>query len=68
MNTELVKRLALLTLEFFKFRVNRFGGPVLDVACGAGRLLIPSRETGVEVDGADISRDMLEQCRRRLEV
>jgi SAM-dependent methyltransferase len=35
------------------------------VACGAGRLLIPFLHAGLDVDGCDISADMLAQCRQR---
>jgi SAM-dependent methyltransferase len=36
-----------------------FGGRVLELACGTGRLLIPIVESGVRVDGLDSSEDML---------
>ena len=39
--------------------------PVLDAGCGAGRLLGPLREAGFDVDGCDVSADMIERCRRR---
>jgi SAM-dependent methyltransferase len=39
--------------------------PVLDAGCGAGRLLVPLREEGFNVDGCDASADMIERCRRR---
>ena len=40
--------------------------PVLDAGCGAGRLLAPLQEHGFDVDGCDVSADMLERCRRRV--
>ena len=39
--------------------------PVLDAGCGAGRLLVPLREAGFDVDGCDASADMVERARRR---
>jgi SAM-dependent methyltransferase len=39
--------------------------PALDVACGTGRLLIPYLRAGLDVDGVDISDDMLAMCRQR---
>jgi SAM-dependent methyltransferase len=39
--------------------------PVLDAGCGAGRLLVPLREAGFDVDGCDVSADMVERCRER---
>ena len=42
-------------------------GPALDVACGTGRLLVPWLEAGLDVDGCDVSADMIELCRERAE-
>lgn len=39
--------------------------PVLDAGCGTGRLLVPLRAEGFDVDGCDASADMIERCRRR---
>lgn len=35
------------------------GQPALDVACGSGRLLVPYLAAGLDIDGCDISPDML---------
>ena len=40
-------------------------GPVLEVACGTGRILIPCLEAGVEVDGIDLFPSMLEMLKRK---
>ena len=40
--------------------------PVLDAGCGTGRLLAPLQEHGFDVDGCDVSPDMLERCQRRV--
>jgi SAM-dependent methyltransferase len=40
--------------------------PVLDAGCGAGRLLAPLRENGFDIDGCDVSADMVERCRQRV--
>jgi len=42
------------------------GGMVLEVACGTGRILIPCREAGVEIDGFDLDPAMVEALRERL--
>jgi SAM-dependent methyltransferase len=39
------------------------GRPVLDAACGAGRLLVPWARSGVDIDGVDASADMIAACR-----
>jgi SAM-dependent methyltransferase len=36
--------------------------PALDVACGTGRVLIPCLRAGLDVDGCDVSADMIERC------
>lgn len=51
-------------LPFFEKAIRQFGQPVLDVACGTGRVLLPLLRAGIEVDGCDISGDMLAHCRR----
>ena len=43
------------------------GQPALDVACGTGRLLIPYLRAGLDVDGCDVSADMIELCREKAE-
>jgi SAM-dependent methyltransferase len=50
-------------LPFFQREIERFGQPVLDVGCGAGRLLLPLLRAGVDIDGCDSSTDMLRVCR-----
>ncbi|HUG64292.1 MAG TPA: class I SAM-dependent methyltransferase [Gaiellaceae bacterium] len=51
-------------IEFFRPFVEE-GQPALEAACGAGRLLVPYLRTGIDIDGADISPDMLERVRER---
>ncbi len=41
------------------------GQPALDVGCGAGRLLIPFLRAGLDVDGCDVSADMIALCREK---
>ena len=41
------------------------GQPALDAGCGAGRLLLPWLRAGLDVDGCDVSADMIELCRAR---
>ena len=54
-------------IGFFEEVIARSGEPVLDAGCGAGRLLIPWLRAGHDVDGCDVSADMLDQARRRAE-
>jgi len=41
--------------------------PALDAGCGTGRLLIPWLRAGYDVDGSDVSADMLAHCAKRAE-
>ncbi|HLK25621.1 MAG TPA: class I SAM-dependent methyltransferase, partial [Caulobacteraceae bacterium] len=52
-------------LAYLEAAVTRFGQPVLDLACGVGRLLLPLARAGVDIDGCDLSGDMLDHCRRK---
>jgi SAM-dependent methyltransferase len=45
----------------------RFGGPLLELACGSGRLLAPLVAAGFSVTGVDSSAPMLERARVRLD-
>lgn len=46
-------------LNFYRRQVARYGEPVLELACGSGRLTIPLAREGVNITGVDISEDML---------
>ncbi len=37
--------------------------PALDAGCGSGRLLLPWLRAGYDVDGCDVSADMIARCR-----
>src|SRR5262245_61419459 len=41
--------------------------PALDAGCGTGRLLLPWLRAGYDVDGCDVSADMIELCRASAE-
>jgi SAM-dependent methyltransferase len=53
-------------IDFFR-RFVEAAQPALDVACGTGRLLVPYLHAGFDVDGCDVSPDMLALCRERAE-
>lgn len=52
-------------IDFFR-RYVEAGQPALDVACGTGRLLVPYVADGLDVDGVDVSADMIGHCRDAL--
>lgn len=45
----------------------RIGGPILELGCGSGRLLLPLARAGYEVTGVDNSPTMLARARKRLD-
>lgn len=49
----------------YRGAIERFGEPALDLGCGTGRILVPLLAEGFDVDGVDISEDMLAWCRKR---
>jgi SAM-dependent methyltransferase len=51
---------------FFVEAAKESGGPVLEVGCGTGRVLIPTTRAGIEITGLDLSPHMLEICREKL--
>jgi SAM-dependent methyltransferase len=51
-------------IEYFGRFVER-GGPALDAGCGTGRLLLPWLRSGLDVDGCDVSADMVGLARER---
>lgn len=50
-------------LEFYLELAQAAGGPVLDIACGTGRILLPCLKAGVDVDGLDLSPALLERLK-----
>ena len=54
-------------LPYFRKFIEDDGQPALDVACGSGRLLLPYLRAGLDVDGCDVSADMVAVCREKAE-
>jgi SAM-dependent methyltransferase len=47
-------------LKFYRDQIACYGEPVLELACGSGRLTIPLANEGVKITGIDISESMLD--------
>ena len=52
-------------IAFYVEEAQRAHGPVLELACGTGRLTIPIAQSGVEITGLDRSPSMLEHARAK---
>ena len=50
---------------FFRNVIANDGQPALDVGCGTGRLLLDYLSEGLDVDGVDVSPEMLEICLKK---
>lgn len=53
-------------ISFFIEIAQHSKGPVLEVGCGTGRVLIPIAKAGISIVGIDISPSMISLCQRKL--
>jgi SAM-dependent methyltransferase len=51
---------------FYVEEAQKAGGPVLELGCGTGRILIPTAEAGVEIAGLDRAPSMLAIAREKV--
>lgn len=54
-------------LDFYLDSARQQGGPVLELGCGTGRVLLPLAQEGQSVVGLDLSEAMLARCCAKLE-
>jgi SAM-dependent methyltransferase len=57
----------LCDVPFYAELAERFGGPVLEVGCGTGRVLMEIAARGIEIDGLDPSDSQLRVLRAKLD-
>jgi ubiquinone/menaquinone biosynthesis C-methylase UbiE len=48
---------------FYRDIIRASGQPALDIGCGTGRLLLDYLADGIDIDGVDVSPEMLDICR-----
>ena len=53
-------------LDYWRRAIKRYGEPAIDLGCGTGRFLVPLRREGFDIDGCDVSEDMLAEVRTQL--
>jgi len=53
-------------VAFFMEMAKQSTGPVLEIGCGTGRVLIPTARAGIDIVGLDVSGSMLSICREKL--
>ncbi|MCL0079054.1 class I SAM-dependent methyltransferase [Dehalococcoidia bacterium] len=52
-------------IPFWRKQARKYGGPILELACGTGRISIPLTRDGFNVTGLDISESMLAEAKRK---
>ena len=56
----------LVDLDFYVDLAKKSGGPVLELACGTGRVLLPIARQGIAIHGVDYSPSMFDVLRKRV--
>jgi SAM-dependent methyltransferase len=64
---KLAEKLLLVDLPFYVELAKASGGPVLEIGCGTGRVLLSIAHEGIEIEGIDNSGPMLGVLRRHLQ-
>src|SRR5947209_13036136 len=52
-------------LDFYVGLARAAQGPVLEIACGTGRILLPCLQAGVDIEGLDLFEPMLQRLRAK---
>ena len=56
-----------LDLDFWMETARRYGDPILELACGTGRITLPLAQAGFQITGLDMSSAMLQMARKKAE-
>jgi len=60
-------RNAYESVAFYIKQAKKYGGPILELACGTGRITIPIAKEGISIVGLDFSAKMLLQAKKNSE-
>jgi SAM-dependent methyltransferase len=52
-------------IPFYLKKAKQCDGPVLELACGTGRITVPLAKAGIRITGLDISHQMLERAKQK---
>jgi len=54
-------------IDFYVKMAKKYGDPILELACGTGRVLLPIAKAGYNITGLDNSESMLKVLKKKLE-
>ncbi|MGG4490312.1 class I SAM-dependent methyltransferase [Metabacillus idriensis] len=54
-------------IEYYRERLREVKGRILEPGAGSGRIYIPLLQDGLNIEGTDLSPEMLESCKKRCE-
>lgn len=55
-----------IDIDFYLNYAQQCGSPILELACGTGRILLPVAEQGCVIHGVDFSQNMLAICQQKV--
>ena len=55
-------------LNWYKTKLKQFGGPILDLDCGTGRMSLELVKDNYNIIGIDVSESMLSVFRKKLDL
>jgi len=61
-----INELEKIELPYWEACAKYWGGPILEMGCGTGRLLLPLAKKGYEITGLDTSNSMLNELRQKV--
>jgi len=52
-------------IPFYLRKARQYSEPILELACGTGRITIPIAEQGIDITGLDISEPMISYAKKK---
>lgn len=65
---DLLNDLEEIEKKFFLDLAQKQGSPILDIACGTGRMTLPLAELGFDMTGLDLTSEMLKLAKQKAEL
>jgi SAM-dependent methyltransferase len=62
---DLINRSFIEDIPFYLRQIQKYNTPVLEIACGTGRITLPIAEKGYSITGLDVSNGMLDHAKKK---